>query len=84
MHLYVDRFNKRDWDGLRELISVGAQLRVGDRFAGPVEKVPYFKNYERQSVMVAGGGRSGRRVGNILGRLVMREVSLSVTQQKTT
>jgi hypothetical protein len=34
--------------------------------------------------MVAGGGRSGRRVGNILGRLVMREVSLSVTQQKTT
>src|SRR6202795_3722596 len=49
LHLYVDRFNKRDWDGLRELISADAQLRVVDRFAGPVEKAPYFKNYERQT-----------------------------------
>jgi RNA polymerase sigma-70 factor (ECF subfamily) len=49
-HLYVDRFNKRDWDGLRELISADAQVRVADRFAGPVEKAPYFKNYERQTV----------------------------------
>jgi RNA polymerase sigma-70 factor (ECF subfamily) len=50
LHLYVDRFNKRDWDGLRELISADAQLRVADRFAGPVEKAPYFTNYERQTV----------------------------------
>jgi RNA polymerase sigma-70 factor (ECF subfamily) len=50
LHLYVDRFNKRDWDGLRELISADAQLRVVDRFAGPVENAPYFKNYERQTV----------------------------------
>jgi RNA polymerase sigma-70 factor (ECF subfamily) len=50
LHLYVDRFNKRDWDGLRELISADARLRVVDRFAGPVEKAPYFKNYERQTV----------------------------------
>ena len=50
LHLYVDRFNKRDWVGLRELISADAQLRVVDRFAGPVEKAPYFKNYERQTV----------------------------------
>jgi RNA polymerase sigma-70 factor (ECF subfamily) len=50
LHLYVDRFNKRDWDGLRELISADAQLRVVDRFAGPVEEAPYFKNYERQTV----------------------------------
>jgi RNA polymerase sigma-70 factor, ECF subfamily len=49
LHLYVDRFNKRDWDGLRELISADAQLRVIDRFAGPVEKAPYFRNYERQT-----------------------------------
>src|SRR5260221_6736738 len=34
LHLYVDRFNKRDWDGLRELISVDAQMRGVDRFAG--------------------------------------------------
>jgi RNA polymerase sigma-70 factor, ECF subfamily len=51
LHLYVDRFNKRDWDGLRDLISADAQLRVVDRFAGPVEKAPYFKNYERQTVL---------------------------------
>src|SRR5882757_7310880 len=50
LHLYVDRFNKRDWDGLRELISADAQLRVIDCFAGPVEKAPYFRNYESQTV----------------------------------
>jgi RNA polymerase sigma-70 factor (ECF subfamily) len=50
LHLYVDRFNKRDWDGLRELITADAQLRVADRFAGPIDKAPYFKNYERQTV----------------------------------
>src|SRR5438445_6577811 len=38
LHLYVDRFNKRDWDGLRELITADAQLRVADRFAGPIDK----------------------------------------------
>jgi RNA polymerase sigma-70 factor (ECF subfamily) len=50
LHLYVERFNKRDWDGLRELISADAQLRVADRFAGPIDESPYFGNYERQRV----------------------------------
>src|SRR6266481_3728443 len=50
LHLYVDRFNKRDWDGLRELISADAQLRVVDRFAGPFDESPYFGNYGRQRV----------------------------------
>ncbi len=50
LHLYVDRFNKRDWDGLRELISADAQLRVVDRFAGPFDESPYFGNYDRQIV----------------------------------
>jgi RNA polymerase sigma-70 factor (ECF subfamily) len=50
LHLYVDRFNKRDWDGLRELIRADARLRVVDRFAGPIDEAPYFKNYERQTV----------------------------------
>jgi len=50
LHLYVDRFNKRDWDGLRELISADAQLRVVDRFAGPFGESPYFGNYDRQRV----------------------------------
>ena len=34
LHLYEDRFNRRDWDGLRELISADARLRVADRFTG--------------------------------------------------
>jgi RNA polymerase sigma-70 factor (ECF subfamily) len=48
LHLYVDRFNKRDWDGIRELVTADAQLRVADRFAGPIDESPYFGNYERQ------------------------------------
>jgi RNA polymerase sigma-70 factor (ECF subfamily) len=50
LHLYVDRFNKRDWEGLRELVSADAQLRVADRFAGSIDESPYFGNYERQRV----------------------------------
>jgi RNA polymerase sigma-70 factor (ECF subfamily) len=34
LHLYVDGFNKRDWEGLRKLISADARLRVADRFVG--------------------------------------------------
>jgi RNA polymerase sigma-70 factor, ECF subfamily len=50
LHLYVDRFNKRDWEGLRELIRADARLRVADRFAGTIHESPYFGNYERQRV----------------------------------
>jgi RNA polymerase sigma-70 factor, ECF subfamily len=47
MQLYVDRFNRHDWDGVRELISADARLNVFDRFAGKVADAPYFANYER-------------------------------------
>jgi RNA polymerase sigma-70 factor (ECF subfamily) len=50
LHLYVDRFNNRDWEGLREIIREDARLRVADRFAGPISESPYFGNYERQRV----------------------------------
>jgi RNA polymerase sigma-70 factor (ECF subfamily) len=50
LHLYVDRFNKRDWEGLRKLISADARLRVADRFGGSLDESPYFGNYERQTV----------------------------------
>jgi RNA polymerase sigma-70 factor, ECF subfamily len=46
LHLYVERFNRRDWDGLRELIADDAHLRVADRFAGRVTESPYFGRYE--------------------------------------
>ncbi len=47
LRLYVDRFNRHDWDGLRELISADARLRVADRFAGAFANAPYFGNYHR-------------------------------------
>lgn len=47
IQLYVDRFNNRDWDGLRELIRADARLTVADAFAGKVAESPYFSNYER-------------------------------------
>lgn len=50
LHLYVERFNRRDWDGLRELIADDARLRVADRFAGLLSEAPYFGNYERWPV----------------------------------
>jgi RNA polymerase sigma-70 factor (ECF subfamily) len=45
--LYVERFNARDWDGLRALIADDARLRVADKYAGPVDGSPYFGNYTR-------------------------------------
>jgi len=50
LQLDVERFNRRDWDGLRELISADAQLRVADAFAGRLADSPYFSNYERWSM----------------------------------
>jgi len=50
LNLYVERFNRRDWDGLRELIAADAQLRVVDKFTGRVDQSPYFGNYERWPV----------------------------------
>jgi RNA polymerase sigma-70 factor (ECF subfamily) len=43
---YVERFNQRDWDGLRDLISADARMRVVDRYAGSFAESPYFGRYE--------------------------------------
>jgi RNA polymerase sigma-70 factor, ECF subfamily len=47
LDLYVERFNRRDWDGLRELISADARLKVTDIFAGRLDDSGYFGVYER-------------------------------------
>src|SRR5262245_26725902 len=47
LHLYVERFNQRDWDGLRELIAADATLRVADRYVGRLADTQYFANYMR-------------------------------------
>ena len=50
LRLYVDRFNKRDWDGVRELASADARLQVAGCFAGRLADSPYFVEYERPSI----------------------------------
>jgi RNA polymerase sigma-70 factor (ECF subfamily) len=47
LHLYVERFNQRDWDGIRELATADARLLVADRYTGPLTSAPYFTRYER-------------------------------------
>jgi RNA polymerase sigma-70 factor (ECF subfamily) len=50
LRLYVDRFNRCDWDGVRELASADARLRVAECFAGRLADSPYFVEYERRSI----------------------------------
>jgi RNA polymerase sigma-70 factor (ECF subfamily) len=44
---YVERFNCQDWDGLRELISDDARLRVADHYSGRLADAPYFSIYAK-------------------------------------
>jgi RNA polymerase sigma-70 factor, ECF subfamily len=50
LQLYVDRFNRRDWDGLRELISADARLLVADRYSGSFAAGGYLGVYSRMQV----------------------------------
>jgi RNA polymerase sigma-70 factor, ECF subfamily len=50
LRLYVDRFNRRDWQGVRELASADARLTVADCFAGRLADSRYFVEYERPIV----------------------------------
>jgi RNA polymerase sigma-70 factor (ECF subfamily) len=50
LRLYVDRFNRCDWNGVRELASADARLRVAECFAGRLADSPYFVEYERRSI----------------------------------
>jgi RNA polymerase sigma-70 factor, ECF subfamily len=51
LQLYVERFNRRDWDGVRELISADARLQVADRYAGRLVDSPYFSRYDERTAM---------------------------------
>src|SRR5262249_20795575 len=50
LQLYVERFNRRDWDGLRELISADARLLVADRYSGSFADAGYLGVYSRMPV----------------------------------
>jgi RNA polymerase sigma-70 factor (ECF subfamily) len=50
LHLYVERFNRKDWDGVRELTSADARLLFADGYAGRLADAPYFTEYARSPV----------------------------------
>ena len=50
LRLYVERFNRRDWDGLRELIGADARLLVADRYSGSFTNGGYLGVYSRMTV----------------------------------
>jgi len=70
MQLYVERFNRRDWDGVRQLISADARLNIADAFAGRLADAPYFSNWGRWSLpwRLAVGEVDGESVVVILQR----------------
>jgi len=68
LQLYVERFNRRDWDALRELISADAKLRVVDTFVGKLADSPYFSNYARWTATwkLVAGEADGETVAVVL------------------
>ena len=84
MQLYVDRFNRRDWDGVRELISADARPGVADRFAGKFADAPYFFNYNRWPWKLAVGEVDGESVVVILRRGADTWTSYSVNRVNVT
>ena len=62
---YVDRFNRRDWGAVRELISADAGVRIADRFVGRLSESPYLGRYDRLA------GPWHMTVGNVDGELVI-------------
>jgi RNA polymerase sigma-70 factor (ECF subfamily) len=49
--LYVERFNRRDWTAILELIRADARLTVVGRYDGNVVGSPYFGRYEQLPVL---------------------------------
>ena len=65
LQLYVERFNRRDWVGVRELATADARLLVADGFAGRLADSPYFTEYERRA------GEWQMRLGEVDGESVI-------------
>lgn len=70
LRLYVERFNRQDWDGLRALIAADARLRVADAFSGPLSASPYFGRWASVNVpwRMAAGAIDGEPAMIILAR----------------
>ena len=69
--LYVERFNRRDWQGMRELIRDDARLTVTGRYAGRLLDSPYFGRYDEwpEPLRVAVGEVDGQPVVIVLERV---------------
>jgi RNA polymerase sigma-70 factor (ECF subfamily) len=65
LQLYVERFNRRDWEGVRTLATADARLLVADGFAGRLADSPYFTEYERRA------GEWQMRLGEVDGEPVI-------------
>jgi RNA polymerase sigma-70 factor (ECF subfamily) len=65
LQLYVERFNRHDWNGVRQLTSADARLLVADGFAGRLIDAPYFSEYEVRA------GEWELRVGTVDGEPVI-------------
>lgn len=46
LRLYVDRFNRRDWNGVLELTRADARLLVADAYDGSLRRSEFFRRYE--------------------------------------
>jgi RNA polymerase sigma-70 factor (ECF subfamily) len=74
LRLYVERFNRHDWDGVLELTRADARLEVLDTYRGPLVGSPYFSRYEaarapwRFAVGVLDGEAVALRLNPIDGR----------------
>jgi RNA polymerase sigma-70 factor, ECF subfamily len=86
LRLYVERFNDRDWDGLRALIAADARLRVADAFSGALADSPYFGKWAAVRVpwRMAAGEVDGEPAVIILQRLDERWAPKSAVRLELT
>jgi RNA polymerase sigma-70 factor (ECF subfamily) len=76
LQLYVERFNRHDWGGVRELTTADARLLVADGFAGRLVDSPYFTEYERRA------GEWQMRLGEVDGETVIIDLRRDETGWK--
>ncbi|MDB5212185.1 MAG: polymerase, sigma-24 subunit, subfamily [Myxococcaceae bacterium] len=77
--LYIERFNRRDWDGVRELIRDDALLRISDVYAGSIQR-NYLTTFERMPFpfRLVPGEVDGEAVLVLLGGLAAGDVVSAV------
>lgn len=77
--LYAERFNRRDWDAVRALISDDAKLRIGDIYAGRIDN-RYLTTFEAMPFpfRMVQGEVDGEDVLMLLGGLVAGDMVSAV------